>query len=174
LSNNSQIVEGTVDSFWKYDKNMKRVFALLVLLMLMACGGENEDVPTEMPAFPTTQSTLPAPTSQPDSYPQPTANPANAYPARPRPTPTLPAAYFGLDPVWVTKAVGAQCQGVEIDVDGVRLVLENAGIQVLDTTMISIPVCEACDTCPTSEHYRFFIPATDIAKAEALGWTVAE
>jgi hypothetical protein len=171
LFNDLQIVERFHNAFAVFGKIMKRLFWLIGLMALMACGGGEDVVPAETPA---TQSTIPAPATLPSGYPASTATPLGAYPALPRATPTLTAAYIGVDPVWVIKPVGMQCQAVEIALDVERVGLENAGIRVLDTTMIAIATCEACDTCPSSEHYRFYIPTTDIAKAEALGWTVAE
>jgi hypothetical protein len=155
----------------------KQTFPLILitcLLFLAACGGTDAD-PTATPTAPPFDEPVAATETPSSGYPaaQPTptlSRSTDGYPA-PRPTPTLTDAYAALDPVWVVKPAGMQCQEYTVDPAAASNELAAAGIQVLDLEMAVLAVCEACDTCPSSEHYRFLIPSADLAAAAELGWS---
>jgi len=152
---------------------MKKSWILgLLLLLLVACSGNEPPQPTEMPAVQPTQPVLePLATELPADYPAlPTATPfPPGYPA-PRPTPSLPPGYPAAGSSWMVKPAGVQCQPLSVDLDGGIAELENAGITTYRSTMALLPVCEACDSCPSSEHYRVEIGSNQVPQAEALGW----
>ncbi|MCA9938856.1 MAG: hypothetical protein KC418_09450 [Anaerolineales bacterium] len=143
---------------------MKRLWlgmmVLALALVLAACGGGGG-------------AETPAATAAPveEGYPPPTVaiTPAQGYPA-PRPTPTLPTGYPDDGRVWLIKPVGMQCQEPESNLNQEVAVLQNNGILVLASQMTSLAVCEACEVCPTSEHYRILVAPEQIEAAKRFGW----
>ncbi len=137
------------------------LFSLFLLFLLAACGGA--PAPTPAPTAPSANDGYPPPAA-PTSLPQ-------GYPAQ-RPTPTLPTGYPDDDNrTWLIKPVGMQCQESSANLNQEVASLQNAGIPVLAAQMTTLAVCEACDTCPTSEHYRVLVAPENIDAAQTLGWT---
>ena len=104
--------------------------------------------------------------------------PTSPYPSdsvvEPRATPTIMLAYPASELTWIIKPAGMQCQSYTTDLGSARTEIENAGITVLNSELAILPVCEACDVCASSEHYRLYIPITDLEQAQELGWVVDE
>ena len=154
---------------------MRYLWLVLSLCLIVGCNGEDEATPTTtmQPEATATEMAAPLPTGypangQPDvrnPYPEPTA-----LLSLPRATPTPLAAYQGLQLTWIQKAAGMQCNAYTLDLTAARSELERAGIQVVDSQLSILPVCDACDVCPSSEHYQAFIPAEDVNEAIQLGW----
>lgn len=135
-------------------------WALFLLLVLAACGGS--PLPTPAPTAPAADNGYPPPAA-PTSMPQ-------GYPAQ-RPTPTLPTGYPDDTRTWLIKPVGMQCQENIANLNQEVAALQSAGIPVLAAQMTTLAVCEACDVCATSEHYRVLVPPEQIEAAKDLGWT---
>jgi hypothetical protein len=150
---------------------MKRIWTfvtLLLLLLVAACSPAAEPTPTPLPTFPP-----PAETDTPESgYPAPAqaTMPPEAYPAEaPTPLPE-PTGYPDDARVWLVKPAGAQCQEYTVDLRDAVAALRDAGVEVINSQVVNLLVCEACDVCPSSEHYRVLVDAGQRAAAEALGW----
>jgi hypothetical protein len=73
--------------------------------------------------------------------------------------------------IWIVHPAGEQCANGPIypDSEFAATALESAGVLINEIETISLNVCQACG-CPISEHFRAQIDASDISKAEALGW----
>ncbi len=148
---------------------MNRLIHMLATLgiLLVACGA-----PSGVPATPL--PTLAAPTAGPEpGYPAPTPAPSPTPASYPLvlPTMTAPAPGYPVEEhSWLLKPVGLQCQQSEVDLDGAVADLETAGIEVFTAQMVGLMVCTACDTCPTSQHYRVEIESSQVEAARSLGW----
>jgi hypothetical protein len=162
---------------------MKRLLMLLMMVILLgaACGDTAVTPPdTEVqPAPETDEGVFPRPTVTPDmpdadeSYPVPAiATPATGYPA-PEALPTYDPYPVVEGYVWVVHPFGEQCEDGRFydNLDAAINALRAADIDVQRGTTTNLNVCLACG-CPTSEHYRLHIAEDDLAKAEALGWTL--
>ncbi len=149
---------------------MKKTILLVFVIFLAACGSNSEETPPPatpfLPPVNTLPPTLPLPTA-PSDYPAPNENSGYLAPA---PTQDITDAYPGIEPIWIVKAVGAQCEELLIDLAGTEAALRNAGIQLLQFEVSQLPVCQACDSCPSEEHYRALIPMSELAQAQSLGW----
>ena len=155
---------------------MKRFYAALSLcgvLFLAACGGNTGTLPPTPPGG-TATAPLPATGGYP-AQPTPTPLPPEGdYPAPAEPEPTeAPTAYPADKEVWILRPLGQQCadpQAYEFaDLEAAVQALEQNGVEVLNSEVVNLPVCQACD-CPTSEHFRAQIRAEDLAAAEDAGW----
>lgn len=144
---------------------MKRLTILTLMVisfcLLVSCGGGTGTNTAE----PTGQATAPI-----ESYPPPATSVPESYPIH-RATPTL-FSYPANATVWMTKPVGVQCRESQADLEAEVIVLESAGIPVIAFEMTNLAVCQACDVCPTSEHYRVQISKNQQNVAINLGWQV--
>jgi hypothetical protein len=157
------------------------LFVFILILLLSACGGASEEEPTSesdsateeaAPALPTVDSPLiepgyPGP-EEPVGYPGPQGEPG--YPAPPVSTPA-PSSYPAGTTFWMLHSAGLQCEQplTYPELADALAALENRGVTVIKSEATGMMVCEACG-CPTSEHYRVEIDATDLQAAIALGW----
>lgn len=133
---------------------------LLIAFWLVGCG----EIPVATP-----QPTSPAATPG-DAYPVVATSTPKSYPSQ-QATPTIFSYPAGVN-VWMTKPVGMQCQESSPDLESAVAELESAGIPVLVFEMVQLAVCEACDVCPTSDHYRVQLSKNDQEAAQKLGWRV--
>jgi len=167
----------------------KWTIALLLLLILTACG------PAAAPTPEPDEAVRPTPTSDPALLnnnasssgqnnqvgyppPPPTATPyPDNYPA-PAAAPTAVNPYPALDdssasPVWILHPLGQQCADTSTyqypNQQDARADLTAVGITVYQMETTELTVCEACN-CPTSTHYRAQISSADLQKAVSLGW----
>jgi hypothetical protein len=163
------------------------VAALLLLMWLPACAS-NEELEPEAPAatatsavapintlLPGTSNVAPTYTPLPEGYPTlATPRPPSGYPGATDP-PLLPPGYPNEGELWIVRAAGAQCEDALIypDIESAEAALLDAGVTVLDLELVELMVCSACG-CPTSEHYRARINASDLAAALAIQWTVEQ
>ncbi|MCA9998185.1 MAG: hypothetical protein KDE56_20630 [Anaerolineales bacterium] len=113
-----------------------------------------------------------------DAYPvQPITDPLPAdYP--PAAEPALPGAYPVIDEagfVWIIRPEGVQCEtsSAPTGEKGLQNAVERlaaAGIDAQEWKLTEMMVTAVCGA-PTSTHYLVQIPATELDKAIALGWT---
>lgn len=142
---------------------------LLIAFWLVGCGGTPAATP--QPTSPAANPQLTSPVTTPaDAYPVLATITPESYPIQ-QITPTIFSYPAGVN-VWMTKPVGMQCQESAADLEGAVTELESAGISVLVFEMIQLAVCEACDVCPTSDHYRVQLSKNDQEAAQKLGWRV--
>lgn len=158
-------------------------FLMSLLLLLAACGSPPAD-PEETPVQEEEEEreglatvapvpTRELPTATPEGYPvQPTA-PSRAqegYPEAPPP----PTAYPVDMRIWVLRPLGTQCEESDsyqfATVEEAVASLTDAGVEVFDSEMTSLVVCESCN-CPTSEHFRVQILRSDLYSVQIRGWT---
>ena len=160
-------------------------FVMILFVLLAACSAQ---VSVEEPAV----------TSQPaDGNPEPlkavvpeTAVPADdAYPVQPITDPlpgdyppaseaALPGSYPSVDEagfVWIIRPEGVQCETSDAPTGekGLQNAVERlaaAGINAQDWELTEMMVTAVCGA-PTSTHYLVQIPAAELDKATALGWT---
>lgn len=143
----------------------------LLAFLLVACNSGTAEPEVTAPP-----SLTPIPTHEDTGYPGPVANTPvpDGYPA----VPTVPAAPVGYPDaaanlIWVIRPLGQQCVDPATytypDLSTAIAALTEAGVAVLTAEEVALVVCEACD-CPTSEHFRVQIYATDLPKVEPLGW----
>lgn len=157
---------------------MKRIDIMLVLCLLVllgACQSAPQETATP-PADSGIEESTPAPSPMGEAYPaRPSPTPRDAdYPAPELPaTEGPPTAYPPDQALWIIRPLGEQCADPASyafqNIDEAAMALEDAGIEVLETSEVTLAVCTACD-CPTSEHFRAQIRAGDLAVAEELGW----
>jgi len=166
----------------------KWTIALLILLVLTACGPaaaptpEPDDAvrptPTSDPALLNNNTSGSGQNNQVGYPPPPTATPfPDNYPA-PADAPTAVNPYPALDnpdasPVWILHPLGQQCADTSTykypNQQAARADLTAVGMTVYQMETVELTVCEACD-CPTSTHYRAQISSADLQKAISLGW----
>lgn len=151
---------------------MKRVLLLLpvfLALFLVACG--RQAVPELEERTPSAVD-VPIATGEPDVYPPPSSFPPSAaypeMPAEPVPNPYPDDGEITLLHAWGTQCVDPSLYDYA-DLEAAIADLEAAGVEVLDSGLTTLPVCEAC-RCATPEHFRVRINLVDIPRAEALGW----
>lgn len=169
-------------------KRLIPILTCLLLIFLVACnpGVPEEDPTTEpsersTPARDDTSDTPEAPvaTDRPVGYPSPTPlREPTRPPGYPEPevyptlTPKYPAAEDARG-VWILRPLGVQCTDPSTyefaTIDDAVAALEAAGVEVLESEMVSLAVCESCD-CPTSQHFRALIDPEDLATAVSEGW----
>lgn len=172
----------------------KKTVLILILLLLsvVACG------PADEPA--TVEATAVAPETDDGAddsgiSPRPTITPRaegdpddDAYPALPEPTP-LPEGYpLAGEPVptlnpypgieataVIVHPIGEQCGDPATfryaDMQAATADLVAAGVNVLSATTVGLIVADVCGG-PTSAHYQITIDANDLAKAEAIEWSL--
>lgn len=156
-------------------------FLVSLLLLLAACGSPSP-VPEETPAVEeeereglATVAPVPTrelPTATPESYPMQPTTPSRAqegYPEAPPP----PTAYPVDMRIWVLRPLGTQCEESDsyqfATIEEAVASLTDAGVEVFDSEMTSLVVCESCN-CPTSEHFRVQILRSDLYGAQVRGW----
>jgi hypothetical protein len=110
-----------------------------------------------------------------DAYLPPTAGPPPTQPPVDYPPPLVPTsppdAGSGQG-IWVIQPAGIQCEEpLYPDLDSAVASLKAAGIAVMISKSTMLNVCDACN-CATPLHFQALIAETDVAKAQALGWTV--
>jgi len=168
---------------------MRRIIIVtLVLSGLLLAGCETAaPTPTTTPAgdggaLPTLTSPAAAPTPTPDDYPPPPLPTAtvNSY-AAPLPPPTVdpyPVGDTVPTAILVYRPLGNQCQDAASftypTLEEAVADLVESGVTVYDAMETARVVCEACDVCPTSEHYEAIINPEGLAAAAALGWLAQE
>jgi hypothetical protein len=78
------------------------------------------------------------------------------------------------DRVWMEKPDGCvQCEPCTQSLEGAVGALEDAGIEVFDSGTTNVPVCEACQVCPSGRLFRVLVASGDVPALEAQGWSVA-
>ena len=171
-------------------KETALLIGFLVLALLASCRPAAVDPePTGSPAVDEEQDVEQAPgadepalstaTPLPAGYPASEATdlPSADYPG-PEATSMPQSAYPGGELVWLLRPLGRQCedeasyeyQTLEEAVEA----LEGMGVAVESAQTVSLMVCQACNTCPTSEHFRVQILAEEVQMARSLGWNVEQ
>ena len=167
---------------------MRRLMLTLIIvsgLLLAGCDTATPTptaTPTDDNGGPLPTLTAGAPTATPADYPPPpppTPTP-NSYGA-PLPTPTIDPYPIGesvATAILIYRPLGNQCQdpatyAYPTLADAVAD-LEDDGVVVYDAEETARLVCEACDVCPTSEHFEAIIDPEGLAAATALGWLPQE
>ena len=153
------------------------LLTLIAALLLVACGGsENDETPADesqdtfLPVVPNADSDEDQPASPdlPSDYPAP-ATVASGYPEPSVPTAT-PDPYPSGNLIMI-RPMGEQCAPTSDFESAQEAVdeLEGQGIKVLEYEEVDLIVCSACG-CPTSEHIRVTLDPADMAQAQSLGW----
>src|SRR5690606_19136967 len=147
-------------------KRLTLTLTCLLLIFLVACtpSRPDEDPTTEpsqrgtpVPDATSDTPSDPAATDRPDDYPVPTPlqepTRPEGYP-EPEVFPTLTPKYPASEDargVWVLRPLGVQCTEPSTyefaTIDDAVAALEEAGVEVLESEMVSLAVCESCD-CP--------------------------
>ena len=82
-----------------------------------------------------------------------------------------PQCAFDGEPVWMGRADGCrQCQAACPPIDEIVEQLRADGIDVLDATVGAVPVCLACDVCPSGRFYVVLVPPADANRLAPAGW----
>lgn len=158
-------------------RHMYFMLSIIGMLALAACGPQSGGE-TAVPDSVEATSTPPPSTTSTEAYPaMPTmtaTTPAENYPAPETPEATVePTAYPAEKEVWILRPFGQQCEDPETfayeDLNAAVEALEQAGVEVLASEMVTIPVCQSCD-CPTSEHFRVQIRAEALETTQSMGW----
>lgn len=160
---------------------MKKL-AMIFLFFLAACNAQVAvDEPTAQPIQedPAPQEALMPETAVPvdEAYPAiPTSPPLSTggYPPAPSMPDPYPAAGEG-GLIWVIRPEGVQCEASDAPTGekGLQEAVESlaaAGVTAQAWELTEMMVTAVCGS-PTSTHYLVQIPAANLDKAIALGWT---